>query len=348
VLQRTTKLLIGKDISRDAQVVDGAVITTTAGSTGLADGEIVVLDKNFKVMAAGQTIDDTDTIYICQGTGSTFDYANELGTPVLTVRRLLFSDPIEGVLVKSYKGVSYSAIVEQVTTITPDTPVSGYDYVLRIEYKDMPHPSGQFTQTYRVTADGTNVDTNLIDLFLAKLAKHSGARVTGSGSTTLILTGKAIPEATTGFNDVRGYDQVVFTARIIKVSQTAGQEGQWIESGTVVYTTAASAGSGTWEQIRDMEKDNWAGRGFRGFNAMPYPYQTYPDQRVTVGGTYDLIVIEHDKSYLSPDNQYVKRAPLTTVIAFVVPTTGGQEENVLDALNSWMASLPKGFSDVEL
>jgi hypothetical protein len=346
MLQRTSKLLIGKDISRDAQVVDGAVITTTAGSTGLADGEIVVLDKYFKVLAAGSTVADTDIIYICQGTGSTFDYANEAGSAVSTVRRLIFSDPIEGALVRSYKGVSYTAIQEQVTTITPDTPVSGYDYVLRIEYNDMPHPSGQFTQTYRVTADGTNVDTNLIDLFLAKIAKHKGARVTGSGTSTLILTGKAIPEATTGFNDVRPYSQVTFTARVIKISQTTGQEGQWIDSGTTVYTTAASAGSGTWEQVRDMEKDNWAIRGAQNF--MPYPYQSNPDQRVSTSATYDLITIEHDKSYLSPDNQYRKLTPMTTVLAFVVPSSGTQEASVLAVLNPWMASLPKAFAPVSV
>lgn len=346
MLQRTSKLLIGKDISRDAQVVDGAVITTTAGSTGLADGEIVVLDKNFNVLAAGKTIADTDIIYICQGTGSTFDYANELGTAVTGVRKLLFSDPIEGAKVKNYKGVSYSAIVEQVTTITPDTPVLGYDYVLRIEYKDMISPSGQFTQTYRVTADGVDVHTNLIDLLQAKIAKHKGCRITATGTTTLILTGKAIPEATTGFNDVRPYSQVVFTARIIKVSQTAGQEGQWIESGTVVYTTPAFAGSGTWEQIRDLEKDNWAVRGAQNF--MPYPYASFPEQRVSTSGTYDLIVIEHDRSYLSPDNQYIKQAPLTTVLAFVVPSAGTQEGTVLAVLNPWMASLPKAFANISV
>jgi hypothetical protein len=346
MLQRTSKLLIGKDISRDAQVVDGAVITTTAGSTGLADGEIVVLDKNFKVMAAGSTIADSDIIYICQGTGNTFDYANEAGTGVTGVRKLLFSDPIEGALVRSYKGVSYSAIVEQVTTITPDTPVSGYDYVLRIIYTDMPHPSGQFTHTYRVTADGTNVDTNLIDLFLAKIAKHKGARVTGSGTTTLILTGKAIPECTTGFNDVRPYSQVTFKCVLVKISQTAGQEGQWIDSASIAYTTPANPGSGTWEQLRDMERDNWAIRGAQNF--MPYPYQSSPDQRVSTSATYDLITIEHDKSYLSPDNQYVKRTPITTVLAFVVPSSGTQETSVLAVLNPWMASLPKAFANVSV
>jgi hypothetical protein len=48
MLQRTNKLLIGKDISRDAQVVDGAIITTTVASTGLADGESLFLTRILK------------------------------------------------------------------------------------------------------------------------------------------------------------------------------------------------------------------------------------------------------------------------------------------------------------
>lgn len=346
MLQRTSKLLIGKDISRDAEVVDGAVITMTAGSTGLVDGEIVVLDKNFKVMAAGATIADTDTIYICQGTGNTFSYANEPGTAVTAVRRLLFSDPIQGDLVKNYKGISYTAKAEQVTTITFETPVLGTVYLVRVIYTDMVSPAGQFTHTYRVTADGTNVDANLNALLIAKINKHSGARVTASGSTTLILTGKAIPEATTGYTDIRPFTMVTFKVVANKLSVVAGQLGTWLDASNIVYTTPAIVGSGTWETMRDLDKDNWAIRGAQNF--LPYPYQSFPNQRIVVGATYDLIVIEHDKSYLSPDNQYIKRAPLTTILAFVVPTTGTQENLVLGVLNPWMASLPKAFASVSV
>ena len=50
MINRTDKVLIGKDITRDAQVVAGATIVTISASTGLADGEIVVLDKNKTVL----------------------------------------------------------------------------------------------------------------------------------------------------------------------------------------------------------------------------------------------------------------------------------------------------------
>jgi hypothetical protein len=345
VLNRTSKLLIGKDISRDTEVVDGAVITTTAGSTGLADGEIVVLDKYFKVMATGATIADTEIIYICQGTGDTFSYVTETPSTVSTVRRLLFSEPIQGDLVRSYKGVSYSAAVEQVTTITPETPVTDTEYFVRIIYTDMPHPSGNFTQTYRYKAISTNVHTGLLDGLVAKINAHAGARVVATeDASTLILTAKPIDTCTNSLTDYMPYQMVTFKAVFNKISVATGHEGEWVHSGDVVYTTKAFAGSGTWEQMRDLERDLWANRGAQNF--MPYPYQSAPTQRVVKDATYDIITIEHDKSYLSPDNQYVKRTPLTTILAFVVPTTGTQESIVLGKLNTWMASLPGAFANV--
>jgi hypothetical protein len=341
MLQRTNKLLIGKDINRDPQVVAGAAITTTTGSSGLADGEIVVLDKDFKVLAAGATIADTDIIYICQGTGETYDYVNELDSSVTSNRRIILSDPIEGKLVKKYTGVSYSAKAEQVVTITPDTPVLGTEYLVRIVYKDMNEHPGQFTQTYRAIADGTNVDTNLIDLLLARINGHKGSRVVASGTTTLILTAKPIPECTTSLSDLEEFRMVEFEAFIIKIDS----DGNWADSGSVAYTTAADYGSGTWEQVRDIERRALPYRGVTNFTLFPVKQ---PDMSTVKSATYDLIVIESDKSYLSPDNQYVKQAPLTTIIAFVVPTTGTQEANVLAQLNPWFASCPGAFNSISI
>ena len=342
MLQRTNKLLIGKDISRDAQVADGAVITTTAGSTGLGDGEIVVLDKNFKVMAAGSTIAVTDIIYICQGTSETFSYSNEPGTLVSSVRRLLFSDPIEGAKVKKYTGISYAAKSEQIDSwdLTGITPVSGTEYFVRIVYKDMNEHPGQFTQTYRVIADGATLHTNLIDLLLVKINKHAGRRVDATHTaTTLVLTSRAIPECTTGLTDLEEFRMVEFESFLNYVDA----DGNWTELGATVTRTVADYGSGTWEQVRDLEKRALPYRGIHNFTVFPVQL---PVQNAVKSATYDLIVIEHDKSYISPDNQYVKQAPLTTILAFVVPSSGTQEITTLGVLNPWFASLPGAFANV--
>jgi len=348
MLQRTNKLLIGKDISRDAQVVDGALITTTIASTGLADGEVVVLDKNFKVLTAGSTIADSDIIYICQGTGDTYTYVNEAGTSTTSNRRLIMSDPIEGKLVRKYTGTSYAAKSEQIDSwaLSAVTPVLGTEYMVRIVYKDMNEHPGQFTQTYRITADGTNADTNLVDLLEAKINAHSGARVVATSSTTtLILTGKPIPQCTTSVNDLEEFRMVEFESFINYIDPSGTDKGTWVDVGGTLSRTVANYGSGTWEQIRDMEKRALPYRGVTNFTAYPV---IAPTMRTVKSSTYDLIVIEHDKSYISPDNQYVKQAPLTTVIAFVVPSTGTQENSVLAQLNPWFASCPGAFNSITL
>lgn len=346
MLQRTNKLLIGKDINRDATVVDGSVITTTTGSTGIADGEVVVLDKNFKVLAAGSTIADTDIIYICQGTADTYDYVNEPGTSVTSNRRVIMSDPIEGKLVKSYKGVSYAAKSEQVDTydLTGLTPVTGTEYFVRIVYKDMNEHPGQFTQTYRIIATDALLATFVVAMN-AKINAHSGRRVnsTTNTTTTLVLTGRAIPECTTAVTDLEEFRMVEFESFINYIDA----DGNWQEvdctAAEPLTRTVASYGKGTWELVRDIEKRALPYRGIHNFTMFPVQL---PTTRTTKSATYDLITIEHDKSYLSPDNQYVKQAPLTTQIAFVVPSSGNQEAAVLAQLNPWLASCPGAFDGV--
>ena len=342
MLQRTNKLLIGKDISRDAQVVAGATIVTSVGSTGLADGEVVVLDKDFLVLAAGATIADSDIIYICQGTSLTYSYTNEQGTEVTFNRRIILSDPIQGSLVRSYKGISYDAKSEQIDSwdLTGITPVVGTEYFVRIVYKDMNEHPGQFTQTYRIVATGATLATNLIDALDAKINAHSGRRVNATNTaTTLVLTGREIPECTTALTDLEEFRMVEFESFINYIDS----DGNWTSLGATLTRTAADYGSGEWEQVRDMEKRALPYRGVHNFTM--FPVQT-PAQDTVKDETYDFIVIEHDKSYVSPDNQYVKQAPLTTVIAFAVPGTGTQETSVLQQLNPWMASLPRAFANV--
>ena len=117
MINRTDKVFIGKDITRDAQVIAGADIVTISASTGLADGEIVVLDKNKNVLAAGATIADSDTIFICLGVSETFNYTNEAGTGVSGARRLEFSDAIKGANVKTYVGTDFVVKAEQTATL---------------------------------------------------------------------------------------------------------------------------------------------------------------------------------------------------------------------------------------
>lgn len=344
MLQRTNRLLIGKDISRDAQVVDGATLATITLSSGLADGEIVVLDKYKKVLAAGATNLDSDIIYICQGTSETFSYTNEAGLTITSARKIVISDPIQGNKVKNYTAKAYTAKAERTAAcnLTGLVPVVGTEYLIRIIYKDIKEHPGQFTQTYRIIATDATLKT-LVDAFTAKINAHKGRRIVSTDNdATITLTGLPIPECTSGLTDIDYFDMVDFDAKFLYVNSA----GNWVtmpSTTTTVTYTGPTFGSGNWEQVRDMEKQ---ALGYEGItNEIRWPVKL-PAQDVVKSATYNLIVIEHDKSYLSPDNQYIKQAPLTTVIAFVVPSSGTQQANVLARLNPWMESF--GIDSVSL
>lgn len=342
MLQRTSKIFIGKDIDRTAAVVGGATMTTLVAN--IVEGEVVVLDKYKSVLSAGNTIADTESIFVCQGTGETYSYTNEAGTATTGVRKLRVSDEIQGALVKSYKGVSYDAKSEQIDSwdVTGIVPTAGTEYLLRVVYTDMNEHPGQFTQTYRYTAP-TAVLATLTAGMAAKVNAHVGRRVQATSTgTTIVLTGLPMPEVTTGLTDFDKFSMVEFESFLNYVDA----DGYWAEVGGTLTRTAADYGQGTWELMRDAEKDCWGYLGIT--NRTQYPVQL-PTAQVVKSATYDQIVIEHDTEYLSPDNQYRKTTPSTTIIGMVVPTAGHTMETaVLAQLNPWMASCPGAFNAISL
>jgi hypothetical protein len=348
MIQRTNKIFIGKDINRTAAITDGmavmSAVTTGYGvSTGyVANGEILVLDKYKKVLGVGATISDTDVIYICQGLGTSFSIANEAGTAI-TGYHLRMSDPIDGKNVKNWNGKAYVAKAEQTTTLDFTAVaafVVGTEYIIRIIYRDIWEHPGQYTATYRYTPTVTTLATVLTAL-AAKINAHSGRRVSASATaTTLVLTGLPIPQCTTGVNDLDPFTMVEFVTDVDYVNSS----GYWTSIGLTSNTVVEPVyGTGNWENVRDIERAAWGYLGIT--NRTHYPI-ILPDVMTDATKTYNIYTIEHDNAYLSPDNQYVKHTPITTQIAFVVPSSGNQKGAVLGVLNSWMESLQGQFAPV--
>jgi hypothetical protein len=335
MINRVNKVLIGKDISRTAALTAATLYT---GTNGPADGEVIVLDKNKKLLSSGATTADTDTIYIAEAIGDTYTYVTEgTGTSVTGVRRLILSDLIVGTDVIGYRGRAYSAIVEQVVTVTPSlTVVAGTEYVIRIVFTDTREHPGQVTSTYRVIANTTATVAALIDQFVAKINADTHRRVNATdGTTYLTLTARALPYDTTdSVNALDAYQQVNF-----KVFLTSNN---FTTATTIVYTTAPFPGNGTWQKVRDAEQAQLGYRGVHSLIAFPY---TAPTMRVVKDETYDCIVIEHNVPYQSPDNQYVKKAPVTTEIYIPNTISSNQMTDVLTVLNPWMESAG-GFSAI--
>lgn len=338
MMTRVNKIFIGKDISRTAALIDGAAFTVVAAN--VAEGEIVVLDKNYEVLAATAVVADTDTIYIAEGTSETNAVVNEAGTST-TYRKLIVSDPIVAGKIKAYNRSAYVAKTEEAFTIPAisGTIVAGTEYVLRIVYRDIIEHPGQFTATYRYIAKTGDDSTAVFNGLRARIAKHTGrlgikggARITASGTTTLVLTAKAIPECTTSVNDIDELSMVNMEVYFNYVDSTY----QWaqVPTASAITNTLANRGNGTWEVIRDIEKKAQSYKGI--MNRTWFPI-VKPEMRTVKGATYQTITIEHDQDYRSPDMQYVKSAPVTTMIAFAVGA-GTQDTTNITALESWVAS----------
>jgi hypothetical protein len=350
MLNKVNKLLIGKDIARTANVTGATAFATVILSTNLKDGEVVVLDKNKVPLTIGATVADSDTIFICQGTSVTYTYNIPYTGTSVTARQVNISDPIQGAKVLGYRGTAYAAKAEQaITHQLTGTPVAATEYIVRIVYKDMPEHPGQFTQTYRhiATATTAGTTTTLATALAAKINAHAGRRVNATTSTdTLILTARENPDCCTALTDIDQFSMVEFDSFVDYVSPTGVLT---IFGNTKVKDGTGSSvkceyGSGNWEQIRDLEKTVLGNRGV--MDLVTWPVKA-PVQDTTLDGYYDLIIIEHDAEYLSPDNQYRKSAPKKTTIALATASTGintlGQASNVVAVLNTWMASTPGAF-----
>lgn len=328
MLERVNKVLIGKAISRTASSV------LTGASQNTAEGEIYVLDKNKAILAAGSTVADTDTIYIAEVSGDTYDYVSPAGSAVTGVKKILYSDPIEAKGVSSYLGRSYAVATEEVVTVDLSslTPVVGTEYVIRVVYTDTYERPGQVTATYRYTTTTATLATFITNI-AAIINKHVYRRVNATTtSTTLVLTGRVIPyDATDTVDAIDEYRQVNFGVYLYSNN---------FATSTVTYTTRPFPGNGTWQRVRDAEKFAQAGRGIT--NRVVFPVLK-PAMRTIKSTTYNAIVIESNKLYQSPDS-YEKTAKLTTEI--YVPTTAGQAADVLAVLNPWMASTAKQFDNI--
>lgn len=347
---RVNKVIVGYDISRTSSLTLGSATL----ASNLAEGEVIVLDKNMKLMTAGQTIQDTDTIYIGIGAKETFTDVNGYSK-----RPIIYSDPIVGSLVRGFRAKPYAAAVQKIATcasVVPLTTAGVYDYVLRIVYTDnmvADQTPSQFVQEYRVTSNATDCAnaTALYDAFRAQIAfenakgfSGNAPRVVASGTSTLILTGHVLDsDSLTAINDYFVTDFKVYLNQVT-LSGTGAGTVVGAPSNTVTYTAnTGSRGNGTWQEMRDLEKKNKPYRGVMNMIDFPVP-SNVTDFFTVKAKTYHQIVIDHDASYNAADNNYIKETKLTTHIALTPACT--VLDDVLAILNPWIESLPGGFAPV--
>lgn len=347
---RVNMPIIGKAIDRTEDLV------ITGDGQNLKTGEIFVANK-FKVplvLAAADTIADTDTIYIGLGLADTITYALPDGTAV-TEKRISWSNPIQGSTVRGWSGISGgTTAIEAVVTLDTSgiTPVAGTEYVVRVVYEDILTHPGQFTQTFRHTATAVTAATatTLVTALKKEINKAgvSGtpeSRVLASGTDDLVLTGIVIPNNETN-DEIDEYSQVDFEVASWSIT-AAGVKTTGLEGASVAKGTLAKPGIGNAKLVRDKEK---MARGYAGVtNTINFPV-IKATMLTDMSVWYDVLVIEHDTVYESGETQYLQSTPITTEIYIPTGTdqsvpTAGVEATII-ALNAWMASLPMKFATV--
>jgi len=317
---------------------------TTGGTDALGDGELTVLNKNFNVLTANDTVADSDTIYIGIGTTKTYPLVPESGSAI-TARKIRLSDPIIGNYVTKYSGRAYAAMAQQVSNSVLTAPTAGREYIVRCVYKDLEEHPGMFKQEWRYTA--TAADAAAVDTFGANLVaavnNNGDRRVTASYATasdTFTLTGRAIPGCTTSLNDIDEVRVVSFDAYINYIDTDGYEQKAY----TVTVGTRATTGSGTWQLMRDLEKESWGYEGV--YNRREFPV-ILPEFSTNPSLTYHIITIEHEVPYKTPNNLYLETTQVKTIIAIPDGTNGdGQQTYIRGLLNPWMASTPKAFANI--
>lgn len=165
-VDNSQQLLIGKSVSRTASVNT----LDSANASFLVDGEIVVLDENDQVMAAGTTYAQSRYIRIVQRSGATASTA-----------QVVQSARIDGANVIQFRGLTYSAPQEQISYIGYDGAAGSIDdtqttdYVLRVTMK---HNKDVWSQTpntsiSRFTPNSTTNQTDIIDSFATDLSANA-------------------------------------------------------------------------------------------------------------------------------------------------------------------------------
>ena len=272
--------------------------------TSATEGQIVIANHEFKPLTG---VDDA-ALYIGVCTGMSED-----GKPIIK-----WSDRIQKESNPRFSVAAFDEPVAATATIDLSNAeiVKGHRYVLRVLYKDIEAANLQFTHTYEVIATSELVD-DLGNAFFKKINAHANRRVnaTYSGSK-LVLTAKdknydnsvnSIDEYSIVSMDVTMYVTIPGALLSNQPEKVAGAE---------ITKTAGNPGVGYWKQVRDMERRamGYAGHVFTG------AYPSIEQEMMTVkGGEYNMLIIENDNLYLSPDNQYVKTTPCRTIVCCTDP-----------------------------
>lgn len=315
------KILIGKSVARTA-------VPTVAN---LADGEIAIVKSDMTILTAGETISDSEYVYIAQGTA------------VGVAPR--FSAKIQGAEVSKWNGTAYAAATQQQAQVGAVNAgagsinlVNSTEYVLSIifTYDKVIGSERQLVRRFHYTSDATATQAEITAAFKALIDADDVAKdlVSTTITTGAVATdsGLRIDAVAQTYAIIDGYEQVTFKCAF---------DGGFIEGGTTTFNenlTAPIYGSGTYEHVSDLER---AALGYDGVNnLMKFPVPSYPVYAVAAA-TYVVYSIVHSDRHATANLNKDGYSPEMTLVA--IPTGAGQKASFQGEINPWMNSTPGNF-----
>lgn len=317
MLQKVNTVFVGKNVN-------------TAGST-LVAGDIVAIDATTGAVIAVADIESANAIQLgyVKATGDTDADATIEKTQVIS------KDKVKSNVYSAYVAKTEASSVLDWTGVTL---VAGYRYVIRVIYNDIFEHPGQFTHSYEVVAAAGETINTLGDKFAARINAHKGARVTaayvGSSTNTLTLTAKSVVDngfGTQGKEAITPYSQVQMKVVAYWSNPSSVFNASYNQiAGLTITTVDSEPGKGNCYIVRDREQ---AALGYKGITFRTTWPIIKPELNVELDKTYDTLVVEFAKDYVSPDNQYVKS---TDLAAEVYVVHGEDADTLADAIEAWI------------
>ena len=311
-------------------IVAKNVVHDATGISDLAEGELLIINAATNApVAPGSDISDVEAIQIVQGGAGNARY---------------FSPVINGLDLKGFKGSEYTAAVAQTFTVLCPTPTAGNVYNLTIINREDQEilRIRQDKSVYSVEATTGLTATQLAEAFVAKVNADTNCRFSASNSTaTVTLVAKMpsdsdmnlvgqfplIPIADVALTEVDG-DTTFITNKV----------------GTVTQTVAPGTGTGTYQNVRDLEDSVQGFRGVTNRQKFPQSSQVYFS---VAGATYDMYVLDFNNSHEAGFAPNEIEAPIQVIVAIPdASTTAGAYFE--DIINPWVASTPKRLGPVNI
>ena len=295
MITRVDTVLIGKTCPASYTNVDA-----------LSAGDVALFDENRNIITTEAAAADASAVYvgICKGTVAvTLPDNTTANKPVVEYSNKLTNNEL------SYVLGGYSAPVQDSIAIdmTNADITIGHRYVLRVVYKDIYEAPGQFTHTYEVIATSETPAT-LAAAFLAKINKHANRRISAALVGNVLTLTSLVKDDSNELNSITEYSTVSMEVSLYVTVPGALLSNIPVSvAGVTITKTQGNPGKGYWKQVRDLEVRNMGYKGHVFTGAYP---EVKADLMTEKDATYDYMTIESSNKYLSPDNQYVKAAPV--------------------------------------